>query len=67
MLFGIWAVIAPFALGYSATTTAMVNDVAAGVIVLVLAIVHQMSARTAASPLVAVRARMPRVLPEPMI
>jgi hypothetical protein len=43
MLFGIWAVIAPFALGYNATTIAMANDVAAGVIVLVLAIVHQMS------------------------
>ena len=41
MLFGMWAVIAPFALGYSATTTAMATDVAAGVIVLVLAIVHQ--------------------------
>jgi hypothetical protein len=43
MIFGIWAVIAPFTLGYSARTIAMANDVAAGVIVIVLAIVRQVS------------------------
>lgn len=41
MLFGIWAIVAPFGLGYSSTTNAMTNDVATGVIVLALAIVRE--------------------------
>jgi SPW repeat-containing protein len=42
ILFGIWAIVAPFGLGYSSATTAMTNDVAAGVIVLALAIVREL-------------------------
>ena len=41
MLFGIWAIVAPFALGYRPTTNAMTNDVAAGILVLALAIVRE--------------------------
>lgn len=41
MLFGVWTIIAPFALGYSSTTNAMANDVAAGVIVVALGIVRE--------------------------
>jgi hypothetical protein len=38
MLFGVWAIIAPFALGYGSTTNAVTNDAVAGVIVLALAV-----------------------------
>lgn len=38
LLFGIWAIVAPFALGYRPTTNAMMNDVAAGILVLAVAI-----------------------------
>ena len=41
MLFGVWTIVAPFALGYSSTSNAMTNDVAAGVIVVALAIVRE--------------------------
>ena len=41
MLFGIWAIVAPFALGYRPTTNAMTSDVAAGILVLALAIVRE--------------------------
>jgi hypothetical protein len=41
MLFGVWTIAAPFALGYSSTTNAMMNDVAAGAIVVALAIVRE--------------------------
>lgn len=41
MLFGVWTIIAPFALGYSSTTNAVANDVAAGVIVVALGIVRE--------------------------
>jgi hypothetical protein len=41
MLFGAWTIAAPFALGYSTTTNVMMNDVAAGAIVVALAIVRE--------------------------
>jgi cellobiose-specific phosphotransferase system component IIC len=41
VLFGILAIVAPFGLGYSSTTNAMTNDLAAGLIVLALAIVRE--------------------------
>jgi hypothetical protein len=41
MLFGVWAIVAPFALGYRPTATAMTNDVAAGILVLAVAIVRE--------------------------
>ena len=41
MLFGIWAIVAPFALGYRPTTNAMTSDVVAGVLVLAFAIVRE--------------------------
>ena len=44
MLFGIWAIVGPFALGYRPTTTAMTNDVAAGILVLAFVIVREVFA-----------------------
>lgn len=44
MACGVWAVIAPFALGYSSTASAMTNDVAAGVVVIVAAIARELFA-----------------------
>jgi hypothetical protein len=41
MLFGVWTIAAPFALGYRSTTNAMMNDVAAGAIVVAVAIVRE--------------------------
>ena len=41
MLFGICAIVGPFALGYRPTTNAMTNDVAAGILVLAFAIVRE--------------------------
>jgi uncharacterized membrane protein HdeD (DUF308 family) len=38
---GLWLIAAPFALGYRPTTNAMTSDVAAGILVLALAIVRE--------------------------
>jgi len=37
----LWLIAAPFALGYRPTTNAMTSDVAAGILVLALAIVRE--------------------------
>jgi len=36
---GVWLIIAPFVLGYSANQTALVNDIVAGVVVGIIALV----------------------------
>lgn len=50
LVLGIWLIIAPFALGYSATTAAMVNDIVVGIIVAALAAWSAISSRAYQPP-----------------
>lgn len=51
MLFGVWVIVAPFALAYSATTSATMNDAVTGVIVLAVAITREVFAGRRRRPL----------------
>lgn len=46
VVLGVWLVIAPFALGYSATTAAMWNDIVVGLVVLALGAWSAISVRS---------------------